>query len=848
MTIKQQLSGMLVLAFGLFVASDCLAGSTDPSIEASHTATMAVSELSSGPLSFEANRGQWADSIRFRTNTSGATLWFTGSAVYYQFTRRSAGEIDAYGRASLEPNKNGSEIDRSETMMIKATIVGASINPDISGREPLEYKCNYFVGKDPDRWHTDVPTYRAIVLDEIYPGVDLVYYGNGHQMEYDFRVAVGADHSQIRIQYEGANGLAVDSDGALIISTDWGQIKELSPVVYHEVGGSRRTVESEYLIHDDHTFGFRLGVGYDTKLPVVIDPVVVYSTFLGGQNAETGRDIAVDASGAVFVTGETFSADFPTLDSYQEYQASYMNAFVTKVSSAGNSLVYSTYLGGSGSDAGYALTVGSDGAVYLTGFTTSTDFPTPDAYQGTYGGAPFDGFVAKLSSGGNSLEYCSYLGGSGWDDGDGIAVDDFGSAYVTGFTSSVDFPVYDAYQETNHGDYDAYVVRFDPSGTNLVFGTYLGGSFADDGNSIALDSAGFAYVTGRTLSPDFPPLVVPDKSAKLVAGTDVFITKVGAKGRVLNYTYLLSGDDDDYGYGIAVDATGSAYVAGRTKSVNLTTLNPYYTPYQAQLAGEFDAFVARLTVDGSSLLFCSYLGGSADDFAFDLAIDASGAACITGRTLSIDFPVVNAYQGTYQGGGSDAFVAKFSSQGTGLHYSTYLGGEGFEGGYGVAADTAGSFYTTGHTASADFPIVDAYKGSLFQSGADAFITKLFDEGGPDSDGDTVPDDIDNCLTEPNPGQEDHNSDGTGDACCCFDRVGDANGLGGDEPTIGDVSVMIDALFISGNPEIVICLAEGDVNQSGGVAPSSADLTIGDVSVLIDYLFITGPSLGLGDCL
>ena len=844
MTIMRQLTGILFLIVCLLSFSDSTVDAATDFSRTDQSHTISARGLSSGSLAFEINAGQWADSIRFRANVSGTTLWFTGGGAYYQFTRRITGAFDRYEPIAHEQDISPLAKDSTETMVIKAMLVGANLNPRIFGLEMLEYKCNYFLGNDPSRWYTDVPTYRAIVLEDIYPGIELTYYGNGQYVEYDFRVSVGADYSQIRIQYEGAKGLAVDTDGALIINTDWGQIRDLPPVVYQEVGDTRRPVEAEYLIYDDHAFGFRLGTNFDSRLPVVIDPVVVYSTFLGGQNTDGGRDIAVDVSGAVYVTGETFSADFPTLDPYQEYQVSYINAFVTKISSAGDALVYSTYLGGSGSDAGNAIAIDNDGAAYVTGFTSSSDFPTPNGFQATFGGMPFDGFVAKLSSGGNSLIYGTYLGGSGWDDGDGIAVDAVGSAYVTGFTASTDFPTRHAYQETNQGDYDAYVAKFNSTWGGLIYCTYLCGSFADDGNDITIDTDGAAYVTGRTLSPDFPPLVEPIKGMRSVSSTDVFVTKVAGHGDSLVFTTILEGDDDDYGYGIAVDTAGSVYVTGRTLSSDFPTFNPY----QGSLSGEYDAFVTKLSIDGADFLFSTYLGGSFDDFGFDIAVDIAGTVYVTGRTLSNDFPVANAFQGIYQGGGADAFVTRLSSAGNGLIYSTYLGGEGYDGGYGIAAGAVGTVYVTGHAASEDFPIVDPYNGTLLPAGADAFVTKLFDATGPDSDGDGVPDEIDNCPDKSNPGQEDHNSDGTGDACCCLGAVGDANGLGGDEPTIGDISVMIDALFISGNAGTIVCLAEADLNQSGDVDPAIEDITIGDISMLIDYLFITGPSLGLEECL
>ncbi len=761
--------------------------------EISANSNISIQQMDLMPLAFTENHGQWDDRVQFRANAGGATMWFTTDGVYYQFTRRilddprgrqtstpgapqlAVGSLDGKVPQQAVGHPLDHESDNAEQLVIKASFVGANPNPAITGDNMMEYKCNYFIGNDPNEWHTDVPNYEAIVLEDVYDGIDLKYYGNGKQMEYDFIVSPGADFSQIKIEYEGAEFISVNDNGELVVTTMWGEVVEQKPVIYQIENDSRVTIVGEYSLKGAIAFGFELS-GYNPALPLVIDPVLSYSTYLGGSGGERVYSIEVDASGSAYVTGYTDSPDFPTLNPYQTNQGG-TDVFVTKLSSSGNSLVYSTYLGGIDSDIGKSIAVDASGSAYVTGYTTSTDFPTLNPYQATKQGAE-DVFVTKLSSSGSSLLYSTYLGGSNYDGGSGIAVDGSGSAYVTGYTSSSNFPTLNPYQ-TYQGGYDLFVTKLSSSGNSLVYSTYLGGNSNDEGYAIAVDGSGSAYVTGFTLSTDFPTL---NPYQTYQADYDAFVTKLSSSGNSLVYSTYLGGNSDDKGRSIAVDGSGSAYVAGYTYSTDFPTQNPYQTDQ-----GSEDVFVTKLSSSGNSLLYSTYLGGSNYDEGSSIAVDGSGSAYVTGFTGSTDFPTLNPYQTDQVN--ADVFVTKLSSSGNSLVYSTYLGGSDWDAGRSIAVDGSGVAYVTGYTNSTDFPTLNPYQGTC-QGSEDVFVTKLSSE-----------------------------------AFLC----GDADASGGVD--IDDVICLISYVYLGG--------PEPDPLESGDVNCDQA-INLLDIVGLVNYIFRGGP--------
>jgi hypothetical protein len=594
-------------------------------------------------------------------------------------------------------------------------LVGSNPAPNVMGLDELPGKSNYFIGKDPKKWRTNVPIYAKVRYHDVYPGVDLVYYGNQHQLEYDLIVAPGVDPSVITLAFHDADELTIDDQGNLILRTAGGTVIQKKPLVYQEIDGSPRFLTGRYVLKGSHRVGFSIPA-YDVSKPLIIDPVLSYSTYLGGNGTDTGVAITVDGVGNAYVTGTAFSTNFPTANPFQAAKAGSSDAFVTKLDPVGSTLVYSTYLGGSGPDKGEGIVVDAAGDAYVTGSTNSGDFPTVNPFQAVNAGGGSTAFVTKLNAGGSGLIYSSYLGGSSFDQGHAIAVDTTGNAYVTGNTWSTDFPTVNPLQAAHGGNTDAFVTKVNTTGSAPVYSTYLGGISSEEGHGIAVDTAGNAYVTGQTWSTDFP--TVNPLQGAFGGITDVFVTKINPAGSAPVYSTYLGGNGQEIGRGIAVDAAGNVFVTGHTSSTNFPTV----TPLQSLFAGFVDAFVAKVDVTGSSLVYSTYLGGSGDDRGHAIALDSTGSVNITGTTFSINFPIANPFQATNAGNG-DAFVTQINAAGSALVDSTYLGGDGAEEGHGIAVDAAGSAYVTGRTDSTDFPTASPFQ-AVKGSGIDAFVAKI----------------------------------------------------------------------------------------------------------------------------
>lgn len=555
---------------------------------------------------------------------------------------------------------------------VRLLFEGASPEVEVVGADRLPGVVSYFRGADPAEWHTAIPTYDGIVYEGLYPGIDAHYEGNGGELKSTFVVDPGADPSLIQWRHEGAESVAVDeASGDLVIELAGSTLVEQAPIAWQEVDGERVSVPASYNVGADGTVTFGLG-SYDPAYPLVIDPVLLaYSTYLGGTGFDEADGLVLDGEGNVYMTGATTSPDFPIFDPATGYVAN-EDAFVVKLNAAGDTLVYAVYLGGCCDDDPNGIGVDADGNIYIAGDTDSKDLPTTGgAPQPAYGGADYDAFAAKLDAGGN-LAYCTYLGAKGRDEAEGIAVDyNTGEAYIAGTTFSDKWLA-----GTYSGDGDAFAVKLNADGT-WGYGRYLGGAGYDTGWGVAVEG-GNAYLSGDTYSDDFP--LLNPLQATYRGNGDVFVSKLDNAANLVYSTYL-GGTGDDYNYDIAVDADGNAYLTGQTESADFPTT-----------AGAFDEACG---LDGA----CDYENGE-DDY------------------------MDRAY--TY----GDAFVTKLNSDGDGLVYSTYLGGSGLDKAYTLVVDERGNAYITGDTFSKDFPAWGSPTPRLLGFGGetDAFVTKLFHDG------------------------------------------------------------------------------------------------------------------------
>jgi hypothetical protein len=675
------------------------------------------------PLSFEANHGQTDGRVKFLSRAGGYTVFLTGNEAVLAFggtAKKSAPKGASDIRESARRGKP--RLYGSTAAVLRMKLRNANLSAKITGTDELAGTNNYFIGNDPAKWHTSVPTYAKVKYEGIYSGIDLVYYGNQGQLEYDFTVAPGADPRRIAFDVSGAKRIRQDAQGDLVLQMSAGEIRWHKPVAYQDKNGTRQEIAAHYAVTDTRV-AFEVA-RYDAGRPLYIDPLI-YSTYLGGRGEQDGFGIAVDAAGNAYVTGDTFFKTFPTKNPLQPaYGGGYSDAFVAKINAAGSALVYSTYLGGTGDDRGFGIAVDTTGSAYVTGITTSGNFPTKNPIQYPHGGLAFDAFVTKISPDGSALVYSTALGGNGNDQGKAIAVDTAGNAYVTGVAGD-GFPTTSGAFQTTYGggNGDAFVAEINPSGMALVYSTYLGGSGSDAGFGIAVDSAGYANITGYT-SSDFPtknPL-----QPNFGGGSyDAFVARINPAGSALAYSTYLGGNSDDDGFGIAVDSGGNAYVTGVTASTDFPTMNAL----QPASGGGVDAFVTKITPAGS-LVYSTYLGGSRSDAGTGIAVDSLGNAHVTGYTYSLDFPTLNPLQARL-GGRDDAFLAKLNPSGLDLLYSTYLGGSSFEsgrsvslGGGGVALDGSDNAYITGSTSSQDFPTMNPLQPAS-GGGIDAFVAKLY---------------------------------------------------------------------------------------------------------------------------
>jgi hypothetical protein len=660
------------------------------------SATGASAAIPQLPLTFEPNRGQAPEAVRYLAQRSGYTVHLMETEAVLYLESASARNV------------------------LRARLEGANPAALMRGLEPLRSTSNYLIGNDPRKWHRAIPHFGRVLVRNVYDGIDLTWYGRDGQLEYDFVVAPGADVDAIEIEFDGADRIAIDEQGDLLIHTTGGVVRQRKPVVFQE----KREINGRYVATGRNRVGFRVA-SYDRSKELVIDPVLVYSTYAGGSALEMSGDIAVDTSGRAYIVGSTASSNFPTANSVQTANAGGDDdIFVARLNAAGTALEYSTYLGGNGSDHGLGIAVDAAGNAYISGETGSLNFPIAGAVQPFFAGGGFDGFAAKLNASGSALLFSTFLGGNGQDTASGIAIDAAGNVYLTGGTYSTNFPTMAPFKAFLTGVNDAFVAKLATAGSPLLYSTYHGGNGQDIAYRIAVDNGGNAYVGGFTESTDFPTVGAFQGMRSPAFFPDGFVSKINATGSALAYSTYLGGSGSDQVNALAVDTAGSAYVTGITASADFPTLNPL----QPALSGTSDAFVTKLSPSGSSLVFSTYNGGGSDEDARDVAVDAAGNVHVGGWTSSVDFPTVNAVQAT-SGGSYDGWVTKLSPTGSSRLHSTYLGGNDFDFVTATAADSLGNLHVIGHTMSTNFPTASPIQAAS-SGDFDLFVAKLGEAAAP----------------------------------------------------------------------------------------------------------------------
>ena len=658
------------------------------------------------PLSFEANNGQVDGRIRFLARGPGYGVFFTSDGAVMRLLGTDA--------------------------TVHMRWVGGNRKPRLEGLQPTATRTNYLTGPDAALWHADVPNFSKVQYNDIYPGIDLTYYGNQRQLEYDLTVAPGVNSDRIRLQFDGVRKVELNTDGSLSLKTAHGEITQPMPVIYQEVNGRRIHVDGGYVVLNRRTVTFRLGA-YDKTKPLVIDPTLVFSTYFGGTNTGTtgdqGNAITLDAAGNIYVTGHTTSADFPLLNPFQNTQRGQMDGFVFKLNPAGTDVLYSTFFGGTANDEGHSIAVDSGGNAFIVGFTSSDNFPTTaDAIQRTKGPLQ-EGYLLKLSPAGNSILYSTYLGGNGDDRALSVAVDPKGGIYVTGFTGSTNFPVVNGVQTTNSGGTaDVFVMKLGPT-LSVVYSTYFGGRGNDQPYGITVDAAGAAYVVGYTTStnvdsngnqesrPNFP-LTSPLQTVYGGGTDDAFIFKLNPAGATEFSTYW-GGRGTDEATRVAVSPAGTVCFTGYTNSDTF----PLVAPIQFVPIGGNDAFISCLGGDGKSAVFSTLYGGEANDGGVGVGFDADGNVFVAGYSDSILLRVVNAIQ-PLNFGQREGFIMKLDPAGQNVLYATYLGGDGVDAIVGLAVDAAGNAYITGITSSSTYPLAPNAIQPQNNGGQEVFVTKL----------------------------------------------------------------------------------------------------------------------------
>ncbi len=725
----------IALLSGMFCAAQAVPTNSASTQKPSHAVQESYGKL---PLGFEANQGQADPRVKFLAHGPGYSVFLTSGQMVLSL-RPSAVSVNGDPKsADAGSNRSGA--------VIQINLAGANPNPAVTGEKPQAGKVNYFIGKDPKKWRSNVPTYGQVRYKSIYPGIDLVYYGNQARVEHDFVLAPGADPNQIQLDVKGADHLSLAANGDLVLFKGNDEVRLQAPLAYQEFHGMQVPISGAYTLQNSNRVSFSLGA-YDKTMPLVIDPVLDYGTFLGGLADDQAAAIAVDSAGSAYVTGWTDSANFP-LAAENGPPPSGVNIFLAKLDVSGSSLIYSDYIGGSSDEYPAAIVLDSSNDAFLTGYTYSGDFPVMNPYQASNTGGP-DVFITEVSPDGSSLVYSSYLGGSSYNVASSIALDATGNIYVAGSTYSLDFPTANAYeaaanqnQGENYGEY-GFLTKLTPDGSTLVYSTYYAGSQNVIQNcyygpcwgapyssvtAMTVDGSGNAYAAGGTNTYDFPATEGAYEASNTTTYDQWvgFVGKFSPSGTLLYSTYYGANPNNYYNFNvaaIAVDGSGAAYIVGT--SYPQSGVIPITTPNLCDPAvdGCTWGFITKFDPTGSTVVYSTYLGNNVDVNPQSLVLDASGDAYVSSESGGGDQNfMVNPIEAFTNG--ADLFIQEIDPTGGTQVFSTFLGGYGYDYPGGIALDSAGAVYVAGYTNYTDFPVTAAALQNTIGGNTDTFIAKI----------------------------------------------------------------------------------------------------------------------------
>ncbi|HOD66504.1 MAG TPA: SBBP repeat-containing protein [candidate division Zixibacteria bacterium] len=723
------------------------------------------------PPAFVSNHGQWSPEVHFRAKVGDLTAWLTPGGVVYGL--RGAREL------------------------VRARFLDARPAPVMSPSEPAGFAVNFLYGSRPDAWVADAGAFGRVTLEQIYPGIDAAWYLRDGRLEYDLILAGGADPGTIRMAYEGADTLAICDSGDLLVMVGQDTLRESAPVVWANAGGSRHRLDCRFVLLGPTTVGFSVEAGPAPAFGLVIDPILKYSTYLGGSEADLATDLAVEPDGSICVVGQTSSANFPTLGAMDPTYNSGLDIFVARFAANGGALLTATFIGGSLDDEATSVSIDLDGNIYVTGATQSTDFPVKAAYDSVQNGEA-DVFLVKLAAGGGSIVFATYLGGLENEKAEAVAVGPNGLIWLTGRTESPGFPKVNAIDATLNGAYDAFVSLFPPAGKPLSFSTYLGGNFADEGRDAAPVSYG-VYISGLTESPLFP-VTAGAYDVSYNGNGDMWVAKLAFSGGLgsLSYSTFLGGtgpETDDCSINLMAD--GRVAVAGMSGSADFPVSPDAFDP---SYNDNGDATISVLSPDLADLDYSTFFGGSSYEGAVGTAADADGNIFIVGPTFSTNLPLLHPFDSANMN--IDGFVARLNER-DGLVFSTYYGGSQIDLIAAAVVDQAGSVVFAGQTSSTDLPVGNAWDPTYNAGGSDGFVAKLY---GINSG-------------------------------CCQERRGNINDDDVETPNISDLIFLVNYLFRAGPTPP--CLLEANVDGDPG-----GQLNVADITRMVNFMFRGGDPLPL----